>query len=284
MQRGQGWQVKGPLVLAVGLGLAAGGLAWGAIQKERRDLRKGWSLVPVLVAATDVAEGSEIIPELVAVRQVPEAYVTSSVVRPDAFEDLRKQRVLVPLKAGDPFLWTHFEATRSAERLSAKIQKRTRAVTINASKVVSVGGWVRPNDHVDVIGTFRDAQSGEQVAVTVLQNVVVLATGRISGTTSGSGSEGPGDYSNVSLVLLPEEVEILTLAAEMGSITLALRNEDDLDVLVDRGRATARSLLQGERMHELERRRDAMTRGRSLQRAQEPPPVVIAPTSSFLER
>ncbi len=90
---------------------------------------------------------------------------------------------------------------------------------------------MRPNDHVDIIGTFKDPQTSEQVAVTLLQNVIVLATGKITGTTNVNLiPEGQREYNNVSLLVIPEEAEILVLAQELGALTLSLRNEDDIDV------------------------------------------------------
>jgi pilus assembly protein CpaB len=94
------------------------------------------------------------------------------------------------------------------------------------------------------------------VAVTLMQNVVVLATGKISGTTNVNlVPDNQRDYNNVSLLLLPEEVEMAVLAQELGSVTLSLRNEDDLDVLEERGRATINTLLSGERTKVLQAKR-----------------------------
>jgi len=127
------------------------------------------------------------------------------------------------------------------------------------SRKTSVGGWIRPNDHVDVIGTFRDPASNENVALTLLQNVVVLATGKLTGTTNlNLVPENQREYSNVTLLVLPDEAQILTLAAELGSLSLALRNEDDLEPIEERGRASAHSLLSGERAKFSQQKRQKM--------------------------
>jgi len=247
---------KTPLVVALVLGLLAGVVAYSAIKKKESDVRKGWNLVPVVVASQDIPEGTVITFDMISQRSVPEQFVTSSVVKPDSASYIVNQKVLVPLQAGDPLLWSQFETTKAAERLSTKVQKKTRAVTIEANATTSVGGWVRPNDHVDVIGTFRDPQTNENVAVTLLQNVIVLATGKITGTTNVNLiPENQRDYTTVSLLVIPEEAEILVLAQEMGTLTLSLRNEDDVDVIEDRGRATIQTLLSGERTREFQNRR-----------------------------
>ncbi len=247
---------KTPLVIALGLALAAGLVSWVAIKARESEVRKGWDTIPVVVAKQDIPEGTVVTDEMIAQRPIPSMFVTSSVVRPEGVNYVRDQKVLVPLQKGDPLLWTQFETTKASERLSTKVQKKARAVTIEANKNASVGGWVRPNDHVDVIGTFRDTETNEQVAVTLMQNVIVLATGKITGTTNVNLiPETERDYQNVTLLLLPEEAEIMTLAAELGELTLSLRNEEDVDLLEERGRATIKSLLSGERTKERTQRR-----------------------------
>lgn len=247
---------KTPLLIALGLGLAAGLVSWLAIKKREADVRKGWDTIPVVVARQDIPEGTVVTEDMIAQRPIPSQFVTGSVVRPEGVQYVRDQKVLVPLQKGDPLLWTQFETTKAGERLSSKVQKKARAVTIEASRTGSVGGWVRPNDHVDVIGTFRDPETNEQVAVTLMQNVVVLATGKITGTTNVNLiPEAQRDYSNVTLLLIPEEAEMMVLAAELGELTLSLRNEEDVDLLEERGRATIKSLMSGERTKERTQRR-----------------------------
>jgi len=67
--------------------------------------------------------------------------------------------------------------------------------------------------------------------------------------------EADRDYTNITLLVIPEEAEIITLAQELGSLTVSLRNEDDVDMIEERGRATISTLLSGERTRVLEQRR-----------------------------
>lgn len=250
---------KTPLIVALVLGLLAGVVAYSAIKRKESEVKKGWDLVPVVVAVEDITEGTVVTFEMISSRPVPSQFVTSSVVKPDAATYVVNQKVLVPLQRGDPLLWSQFETTKAAERLSTKIQKKTRAVTVDASGKKAVGGWVRPNDHVDLIGTFKDPDSGEPVAVTLLQNVIVLATGKITGTTNVNlVNEVDRDYRDVSLLVIPEEAEILVLASELGDLSMVLRNEDDVDVLEERGRATIKTLLSGERTRAMQEKRNAV--------------------------
>ena len=251
---------KSPLLVALGLALLAGVVAYSAIKKKEQDVRRGWNLVPVVVAAQDIPEGTQITFEMISQRNVPEQFVTSSVIKPDSASYILNQKVLTSLQAGDPLLWSQFQTTKTAEKLSSKVQKKLRAITIQAGKTVSVGGWVRPNDHVDVIGTFKDPNSNESVAVTLMQNVIVIATGKITGTTNVNLiPEAQREYNDVTLMVLPEEAEILVLASELGQLQLSLRNEEDVDMLESRSHTTIHTLLSGERTKELEKiRRDTI--------------------------
>jgi pilus assembly protein CpaB len=251
---------KTPLIIALVLAALGFGVAWSAVKNMGDKAREGWKLTSVLVATKDLSEGTVVTSDVVANRQVPEAFVTSSVVRPEQVNYVTGQKILVAVQTGDPLLYTQFETQRTAERLSTKVQKQARAVTIDAAKTTAVGGWVRPNDHVDVIGIFKDPQTNESVAVTLMENVMVLATGKLTGTTNVNlVAENQRDYNNVSLLLSPEQVEVVVLAAELGSLSLSLRNPDDNDLMQERGRATIATLLSGNRMTNMDKKRLADT-------------------------
>lgn len=245
-----------PLALAAGLMLMGFGVSYSALMKEKADVRRGWNLVPVLVATVDLSEGTVVSMEHVAQRSVPEQFVTSSVVKPDSASYVLGQKVQVAVAAGDPLLWNQFETSRAVERLATRILKRARALAVEVKGTAGVGGWMRPNDHVDIIGSFKDPMTNQPVAVTIMQNVMVMATGKITGTTNVNLiPENERSYGHVSLMLLPEEAEMLVLAQELGGVTFTLRNEDDLDVLEERGRATVSTLLSGERTRVLQMKR-----------------------------
>ncbi|MDP1918811.1 MAG: Flp pilus assembly protein CpaB [Myxococcales bacterium] len=219
------------LGLFVLLGLIGGVVAYSAVKRKEMDVRKGWNLVPVVVAAQDISENTVVTMEMISQRSVPEQFVTSSVVKPDSASYIINQRVLVPLQAGDMMLWSQFETTKAAERVSEKLHGAARLVTIKALPETAVGGWIRPNDRVDVIVAFTSPDTKEPTVTTLLQNVEVFATGRITGTTNiNLVPEPERAYSNVTLSLSHDDAERLALMATTGTLTLALRNETDTTV------------------------------------------------------
>lgn len=253
------WMLVGAAVFAALSGL------WvhHALRSREERILEGWAPVGVLVAAADLDEGAVVESGHLVAAEMPERFVSPSMVRPGLAETLVGQTLLVPLRKGDPVLWSHFRAAEEGGRLSEKILQRTRAVTVSVTEKSSVGGWIQPNDHVDVLATFRDPASQEMITVTLLHNVIVLATGRSAGREfSASFAHG---YTDVSLLVLPEEAELLVLAQELGTITLVLRHPDEAEVERERGRATVETLLTGERSRALEqirRERVQVIRGR----------------------
>jgi len=248
---------KNPLLVAVALGLLAGATAWTSIRARERKVQDRWQTVSVLCAKTDIPEGKELTGEMIAVREIPAQFVTDSYIKVDAKGAAKDspvgQRVLVPLKAGDPLLVSSFESTREAD-FSTMISPKGRAVTIDVQEKSAVGLWVQPNDHVDVVASFRDPDSHQLKMVTLLQNVVVLATGRITANSAWI-ADGERKFNTVTLLVLPEEAEMLALAQELGTLTLLLRNPDDLDVQEKRSVVDQKMLVTGDRAGELEQRR-----------------------------
>ena len=249
---------RNPLFIALALGLMAGLIAWSAIRAQQKKIKQGWETVKILCANVDIAEGTELDNEMIAVKEMPVKFATESNIKVDEDGSLRQdspvgQRVMVPLKAGDPILVSHFESTREAD-FSTMINPKGRAVTIDVQERNAVGLWVRPNDHVDVIGSFRDPDTTQLKTVTMLQNVVVLATGHINANTTFVPDEEKR-FQTVTLLALPEEAEMLTLAQETGTLTLLLRNPDDLDYQDKRQVVDFKTLMTGERASELQQKR-----------------------------
>ncbi|MBS2031222.1 MAG: hypothetical protein JST54_25205 [Deltaproteobacteria bacterium] len=83
------------------------------VKHERRAVRAGWNLVPVLVIADDVQAGTVITYDVISQRAVPEQFVTTSIARPDRANELVGKRIKVPLKAGDLLLWSEFDDFKS---------------------------------------------------------------------------------------------------------------------------------------------------------------------------
>lgn len=220
------------LAIAVGLALIAMLALWlyaRSLQEEVAGGRK----VKVLVAAEDIVAGTRISKANLAVRDVPEAYVHQASIQKGEEAQIIGRPVAEKIAQGQPLLWSDFELQRSAtsRRLSAAVQKGQRAVTIPVDVAGSLAGMLRPGDHVDVLGTFARGQQ-DWATVTLLQNVLVLATGEQRGSGEGEGEAtapggAPRTFNNITLSVDPEEAELLVFAQQRGPLNVALRALDD---------------------------------------------------------
>ena len=151
--------------------------------------------------------------------------------------DIVGRRLVNGRRAKEVLFWSDIEGGNLyGGGLAADIRKKMRAVSINASGAAAVSGMVRPNDHVDVIGTFsfpKTAPDGktvvqELVTCTILQNVLVLATGKDTAKSAPLHVQGGTSYSTVTLEVSPREAEMLVFAEQIrGRLSLTLRNRND---------------------------------------------------------
>jgi pilus assembly protein CpaB len=244
---------KAPLLVAIALGGLAVVISIRAIKLKEEEVTAGWQLAKVIVAKTNIAPGTSLTNDLIATSKMPQRFVYDSVLVPNDAEVALGREVLVPIKPGEPIHWYQLQGMTAVEQLSKAVRRRGRAITISVNERSSVGQWIRPNDHVDVLGTFRDPNSNQMIAVTLLQNVSVLATGQISSSTAVTQNEA--EYGSLTLLVLPEEAEFLLLAQETGSLYLTLRNPEDISIFEERARTIMETLLTGERVRELQKKR-----------------------------
>ncbi len=246
---------KAPLVIALVLGFMAALIAYRTMKRHEEQVKEGWNLVPVVVANRDVQEGSSLEWDMVAEHQMPEQFVTTSVVDPKQLERVVGQKLMVPLQRGDPILWSHFRSDGSNVRLSNVVSRAMRAIGIQVGGADAVSNMVRPNDHIDILGTFADERKMGMVTVTLMQDVIVMATGQVTGNTNLSLlDDSQKDYSTLTLLVLPEQAEMLVLASRLGSLVVTLRNPEDMGYLEQRSETTLDTLLTGERTKEMQKK------------------------------
>jgi pilus assembly protein CpaB len=252
------------LVVAIGLALIAMLALW-LYSRSLQEEVAGGQKVTILVAGEDIASGARLAKSNLAVREVPEAYVHQSSIRKGEENQIIGRPVAEKISQGQPLLWSDFELQKSAtsRRLSAAVQKGQRALTIPVDLSGSLAGMLRPGDHVDILGTFARVQQ-EYATVTLLQNVLVLATGEMRGTgegesESGQSSSGGGtrSFNNITLSVDPEEAELLVFAMQRGPINVALRSVDDVATFDDVPEKTFSDIFEQKRRAEFQRRRAA---------------------------
>ena len=174
------------------------------------------------VAANDLQVGAKITDRDIAKIRIPVADLPVGAPRKRA--DVLEHGVILPITKGDFILKTKLAGDNAGSGLPALIPTGMRAVSVRVNEVVSVAGFVTAGTRVDVLLTGTPATSGEQQTTTVLQNVLVLASGHTLERSS------TGEAQNTAVITLevsPEDAQKLALASSQGHIQLALRSPLD---------------------------------------------------------
>lgn len=103
----------GALAFLLALPLSCGTVL--VLTKSRRaEATKGWNLVPIVVAASDIPEGTALTMEQLSQRSIPEQFATGADVRPADVALVIGRKVNFALVAGDPITWSQFASLEHA--------------------------------------------------------------------------------------------------------------------------------------------------------------------------
>lgn len=184
--------------------------------------------VNVLVAAINMPVGSRINPDSVRWAPWPEGsinqgYVTES-NRPEAVTELTGTVVRLPMFEGEP-VRAEKVADSSTRIMSSLLPAGKRAVSTEISVATGAGGFVLPNDRVDVI-MVRKNPEGAYLTENVLENIRVLAIDQHIRESEDGSSSVVG--ATATLELTPDQARVISVAQQMAErLTLALRSIAD---------------------------------------------------------
>jgi pilus assembly protein CpaB len=244
---------KKALIAAVVAALLGAGLLFLYMKRYEKEA-SGGPPVPVVMATQDIQLGAALTKEMIGIRTIPQAYVEDRHIRRSDAQDIIGVRVSNRLKANESVLWTDLATTTQQRRdLSSLVRPNMRAVTIMAQQGSSLGGLLQPGDRVDILlTTFK---GGQPVTVPLLQNVLVLAVGSYTGTQNVR-SGGQGRSANqVTLSVTVQQSAVVTYAQRVGSLSLTLRNPDDIAILEDLPETDRDDILEQEQRQRVQRRR-----------------------------
>jgi len=149
---------------------------------------------------------------------LPQGYIPS-------ITDAVGRGVITPVAENEPVLAAKVSTKDAGGGLPIIIHDGMRAMSVRVDEVVGVAGFVLPGTRVDVLLTLDKGDNRSQsITRTILQNVQILAAGQ-SVTRDKEGK--PMTVSVVTLLVSPEDAELLVLATKEGRLQLALRNTLD---------------------------------------------------------
>lgn len=128
--------------------------------------------------------------------------------------------------------------------LETLVESGKRALTVKGTKIMGSGGHITPGSRVDVLVTYsQPGKTDEKVNKVILENVLVLTSGtELEPKRGKDGREELASTDFFTLMVTPDEAERLALAADLGSMHLALRKPGDADVVTTPGADVQRSL------------------------------------------
>src|SRR3954463_7452857 len=180
--------------------------------------------VDILVAKTDIGLGQSVKPDDLQWQAWPAATASSSLInrsaRADAFKEFTGSIARSPFVAGEPIREQKLVKADGSGFMAAILPQGFRAVSTEISPETGAGGFILPNDRVDVLLTKKDKNpdgKGPDVAVSevILSNIRVLAIDQAPKEKEGA-SALVG--RTVTLELKPEQTETLARARQSGTL------------------------------------------------------------------
>jgi pilus assembly protein CpaB len=193
-------------------------------------------MTDVLVAAVELQVGSQVNAEHLRWQRWPTASLSEFMITkesmPTGIDEISGSISRGASLQGEPVRRDKMIKGANAGFMSAILPTGRRAVAINivSSGAKTAGGFVLPNDRVDILRTGRDddatksRQSDVFVSETILHNIRVLAIGQNVQERNG---EKVVVGETATLELDPKQAELITLAQRTGELSLVLRSLAD---------------------------------------------------------
>jgi pilus assembly protein CpaB len=223
-------RMKAARLVVLGVALVAGGAAYmlsrGQAPAPVKVVQQASDTVDILVAKTDIGVGRSVTAENLAwqpwpVKAAGPLFIRRT-ARPDALEDMKGSVARASFIVGEPIREQKLVKANGSGFMSAILPAGMRAVSTEISAETGAGGFILPNDYVDVILT-REGSEGF-ISETVLRNTRVLA---IDQTIQEKDGQKVVVGKTATLELGPSQSETLTMSRRRGVLSLALRSLSD---------------------------------------------------------
>lgn len=211
------------LIIALLAGLAAVVLAAKWIQQQNQGTGNR-----IAVATLDIQLGSRLSPQMFQMVDWPSGSMPAGAFTDD--KALSERVVKTTVIRGEPILESKLAPVGSRGGLSAVVEGGKRAITVRVNDVVGVAGFALPGNYVDIMVNTQEegAKTNDKdraISKIVLEHILVLAVAQ----EAGRDETKPKVVNAVTLEVTPEQAEKLDLARSVGTLSLVLRNQTDLD-------------------------------------------------------
>lgn len=187
----------------------------------------------VVVAVADIPAGRIIKEESLAIKNWPSDLVPEGSF--NTVDEAVGRTTINPVLGGEPVVAKRVAAPGVGPGLAARLKVGERAYTIQCAQAKSnVAGFIAPESLVDVNLTYRTSQTDESGGLSsfvLLQAITVLAVDQNSDAMGQRTAAELQRVSSVTLLVTPEQESILALAQDIGTLSLALRNPEDTQLV-----------------------------------------------------
>ncbi len=226
------------LAVAVGAGGIAAYLASGSDNKPAPEPVAQLQTVDVLVAKSDIGLGQSVTLDDLQWQTWPAATASNIFIRrnerPDATTQITGSIARAPFITGEPIRDAKLVKAEGSGFMAAILPTGMRAVSTEISPETGAGGFILPNDRVDVILSKRDKNPDRTGTTDVVNSEIILTNIRVLAIDQAP-KEKDGQNAvvgkTVTLELKPEQTETLARARQSGTLSLALRSIADLNVV-----------------------------------------------------
>ena len=242
------------LSIALGAGGLAAYLASGSREAPAPAPVAQIPTVDILVAKSDIGLGQSVKPDDLQWQAWPQATSGNFISRAskaDAVKEFTGSIARSPFIAGEPIREQKLVKSDGSGFMAAILPAGYRAISTEISPETGAGGFILPNDRVDVILSRRSregdkAGNASPTSETILTNVRVLA---IDQTVEEKNGQRVVVGKTATIELTPRQAESLAQSRQMGSLSLALRSlldaskpEEERD---DRGKSEINTVRYG---------------------------------------
>jgi pilus assembly protein CpaB len=241
-------------IVVLTIALSAGGVA--AYLARGTDIKQALPVEPVvqlqtvdvLVAKSDIGLGQSVTPDNLQWQTWPATTASNSFIRrserPEGAKEVAGSIARAPFITGEPIREQKLVKANGSGFMAAILPSGMRAISTEISPETGAGGFILPNDRVDVILSKREKnpdRSGSSdivISEIILTNVRVLAIDQAPKEKDGQNTVVG---KTVTLELKPEQSETLARARQTGTLALALRSIADLNAVGTDDQSSRRS-------------------------------------------
>jgi pilus assembly protein CpaB len=188
----------------------------------------------ILVAAKNIDVGQKVAPDDIGWLAWPTASTNAEMLRktdrPDAVQQLAGFIARSAIPSGEPVREGKLVDAKGSGFMAAILPAGKRAVATEVSVETGAGGFILPNDHVDVIIARRDREAEKrtgtetEVSETLIRDIPVRA---IDQTIEEKNGVKTVVAKTATLEATPQQAETLALARKLGTVSLSLRSIAD---------------------------------------------------------